>query len=184
MGLCWHDYERSVFGGDPRRVDAYAGLGNTQSIAVGRLAYVLGVHGPTILVDTACSASLVTVHLACQSLRLRETDLVLAGGVNLMISPLSTIFCCKIRMLSPTNRCHTFDAAADGYTRGEGCGVVVLKRFRDAISDGDNILALIRGSAVNHNGPSSGLTVPNRRAQQQLIQQALSSGKVDPLQVS
>ena len=184
IGLSWHDYERELVGIDPLRLDSYAGLGNSQSIAVGRLAYVLGVHGPTTLVDTACSASLVAVHLACQSLRLGEADLVLAGGVNLMISPLSTIFCCKIRALSPTGRCHTFDAAADGYVRGEGGGVVVLKRWRDAIADGDNILALIRGSAINHDGPSSGLTVPNRRAQERVIVQALANGKVNPEQVS
>ena len=182
-GLSWHDYERLVFGIDPERLDAYAGMGNTQSIAIGRLAFFLGSHGPATLLDTACSASLVSVHYACQSLRTGESDMALAGGVNLMISPMSTLFCCKIKALSPTGLCHTFDNAADGYVRGEGCGIVVLKRLSDAQRDGDNILAIIRGSAVNHDGPSSGLTVPNRRSQELVIRSALASGKVDPLSV-
>ncbi|MGZ2749831.1 type I polyketide synthase [Burkholderia stagnalis] len=179
MGVSWHDYERLAFGRDPRRVDAYAGLGNTPSIAAGRLAYVLGVEGPTMLVDTACSASLVAVHEACQSLRMGECDMALAGGVALMLSPLSTVFCCKIRALSPTGRCHTFDAAADGYLRGEGAGVIVLKRLSDAHANGDRILAVIRGTAINHDGASSGLTVPNGRAQERLLEAALNDAGVD-----
>jgi len=184
MGLSWHDYERNVIGMNPERLDAYAGMGNTQSIAVGRLAFVLGAHGPTMQVDTACSASLTAVHLACQSLRFREARMVAAGGANLMISPMSTIFCCTIRALSPESRCKTFDASADGYARGEGCGVVVLKRLSDAVADGDHIRAVIRGSAINHDGPSSGLTVPNRRAQKRVIERALENARVDPLEVS
>ncbi|MGG1944880.1 type I polyketide synthase [Trinickia sp. NRRL B-1857] len=179
MGVSWHDYERLAFGRDPRRVDAYAGLGNTPSIAAGRLAYVLGVEGPTMLVDTACSASLVAVHEACQSLRMGECDMALAGGVALMLSALSTVFCCKIRALSPTGRCHTFDAAADGYLRGEGAGVIVLKRLDDARANGDRILAVIRGTAINHDGASSGLTVPNGRAQERLLEAALKDAGVE-----
>ncbi|MGI9628139.1 MAG: type I polyketide synthase, partial [Longimicrobiales bacterium] len=184
MGLSWHDYERNVFGMNPDRLDAYAGMGNTPSIAAGRLAFVFGAHGPTMQVDTACSASLVAVHLACQSLRIGETRMAAAGGVNLMISPLSTVFCCKIKALSADSRCKTFDASADGYARGEGCGVVVLKRLSHALEDGDNIRAVIRGTAINHDGPASGLTVPNRRAQQRVIEAALANGRVDPLDVS
>ena len=184
MGLSWHDYERNVIGMNPERLDAYAGMGNTQSIAVGRLAFVLGAHGPTMQLDTACSASLTAVHLACQSLRLEECRMVAAGGANLMISPLSTIFCSKIRALSPDSRCKTFDISADGYARGEGCGAVVLKRLSDAVADGDHIRAVIRGSAINHDGPASGLTVPNRRSQKWLIEGALRNSRVDPLQVS
>lgn len=183
IGFSWHDYERNAYGMNPERLDAYSAMGNTQSIAVGRLAFVLGAHGPTILLDTACSSSLVSVHAACQSLRRGETRMALAGGVNLMISPLSTIFCCKIKALAPDSRCKTFDASADGYARGEGCGVVVLKRLDDAIADGDHIRAVIRGTAINHDGPSSGLTVPNRGAQQQVIESALKDGGVDPLDV-
>jgi acyl transferase domain-containing protein len=135
-------------------------------------------------INTACSSSLVTVHLACQSLRLGECNLALAGGVNLLLSPELHITMCKFKALAADGRCKTFDAAADGFVRGEGCGVVVLKRLSDAVADGDNILALIRGSAVNHDGPSGGLTVPNGPAQQALISQALANAGVHSSQVS
>jgi acyl transferase domain-containing protein/NADPH:quinone reductase-like Zn-dependent oxidoreductase/acyl carrier protein len=173
VGLSWHDYERVACANDPRAVDAYSGMGNTGSIAAGRIAYVLGLHGPTMVVDTACSASLTAIHQACLSLRVGESDLALAGGVSLMLSPLSTIFCCKIRALSPSGRSYTFDERADGYARGEGCGMLLLKRLADAERDGDRIQAVIRGSAINHDGPSSGLTVPNGTAQERLLEAAL-----------
>ena len=115
-------------------------------------------------IDTSCSASLVAIHMACQSLRLGETSLALAGGANVMCAPEITIALSKGRMLAADGRCKTFDAAANGYARGEGCGIVVLKRLSDAKRDGDRILALIRGSAVNQDGKSGGLTVPNGRA--------------------
>lgn len=165
-------------------MDAYTGTGNLMSVAAGRLAYVLGCHGPTLTVDTACSSSLVTVHLACQSLRQAECAMALAGGVNLLLTPHHSVMQSRARMLSPDGRCKTFDAAADGMSRGEGCGIVVLKRLADAVADGDTILAVIRGSAVNHDGRSSGLTVPNGRAQVQVIRQALENGGVNPAQVS
>ena len=185
VGLSLDDYsERSVFSGDPSLIDAYAALGNFRSVAAGRIAYILGLQGPTMQVDTACSSSLLSVHLACQSLRSRECNLALAGGVNVMLSPGTTIGFCKLRALSADGHCKTFDAAADGYSRGEGCGVVVLKRLSDAVTDGDNIQALIRGTAVNHDGPSSGLTVPNEQAQEELIRQALRNGKVEGHQIS
>ena len=120
-------------------------------------------------VDTACSSSLVAVHLASQSLRLRECNVALAAGVNLILSPEMTINLCKARMLSPDGRCKTFDEAANGFVRSEGCAVIVLKRLSDALANNDNILALIRGSAVNQDGQSSGLTVPNRMAQEAVI---------------
>ncbi|MDJ0573938.1 MAG: beta-ketoacyl synthase N-terminal-like domain-containing protein [Xenococcaceae cyanobacterium MO_234.B1] len=185
VGLSLDDYlERSVFSGDPSLIDAYAALGNFRSVAAGRIAYILGLQGPTMQVDTACSSSLVSVHLACQSLRNRECNLAVAGGVNVMLSPGTTIGFCKLRALSADGHCKTFDADADGYSRGEGCGVVVLKRLSDALADGDKIQALIRGTAVNHDGPSSGLTVPNEQAQEELIRQALRNGKVEGHQIS
>ena len=183
IGISTHDYEKQIFS-DANHIDAYTGLGSAPSMSAGRLAYLLGVHGPTLQLDTACSSSLLAIHLAVMSLRASECDMALAGGVNLMLSPLPTIFFCKTRALSPDGRCKTFDASADGYSRGEGCGVVVLKRLSDALRDKDNILALIRGSAVNHDGPSSGLTVPNRRAQESLIRQALKNGKIEPHLIS
>lgn len=154
-------------------VDLYVGTGNANNIAAGRLSYVLGLQGPTLALDTACSSSLVAVHLACRSLRAGESDLALAGGVNLMLAPDATIMMCKTRALAFDDRCKTFDKAADGYVRSEGGGILVLKRLSAAQADGDNILAIIRGSAINHDGRSSGLTVPNGLAQQRVIQAAL-----------
>ncbi|MFY1632298.1 SDR family NAD(P)-dependent oxidoreductase [Solwaraspora sp. WMMB335] len=168
---------------DPTIIDTYYGTGGIGSAVAGRLSYLLGLQGPSLMVDTACSSSLVAVHLACRSLRSGESDLALAGGVNLMIIPESYIFLSRAKALSPDGRCKTFDASADGYGRGEGCGVVVLKRLSDARRDGDRVLAVIRGSAVNHDGPSSGLTVPNGLAQQELIRTALADAGISPSDV-
>src|SRR5262245_23849258 len=148
--------------GDTR--DIYGTTGNSLSIAAGRIAYVLGLQGPCMAVDTACSSSLVATHLALKSLRSRECNVALVAGVNLMLTPDVTIATGKGRMLAFDGRCKTFDAAADGYVRGEGCGVVVLKRLADALAANDVILAVIRGSAVNQDGRSSGLTAPNGAA--------------------
>jgi acyl transferase domain-containing protein/NADPH:quinone reductase-like Zn-dependent oxidoreductase len=167
----------------PDRIDAYFTSGNVLSVAAGRLSYTLGLTGPSVSVDTACSSSLVATHLACQSLRRRECELALAGGVGLLLAPEPYINFCKAQMLAPDGRCKTFDAAADGYVRGEGCGVIVLKRLSDAMANGDHVLAVIRGSAVNQDGPSGGLTVPNGPAQQRVIRQALASAGLHPDQV-
>src|SRR6185369_12392165 len=140
----------------------------------------LNLSGPSLALDTACSSSLVTVHLACQSLRRRETDVALAGGINLILSPEMTLALTKAHMMAADGRCKTFDAAADGYVRGEGCGMVVLKRLSDALADGDRILAVIRGTAVNQDGRSSGLTAPNGAAQEVLLRTALQDAGVEP----
>src|SRR5271166_1010620 len=161
-------------------IDAYLSTGIPHSTAVGRISYLLGLRGPSVAVDTACSSSLVAVHLACQSLRLRESDLALAGGTQLNLSPFTSIALSKWSALSPDGRCKTFDAGADGFVRGEGCGVVVLKRLSDALGDGDRVLAVVRGSAVNQDGASSGQTVPNGPAQQALLRQALASSRLQP----
>ncbi|MBG1266945.1 type I polyketide synthase [Nostoc sp. WHI] len=185
VGIGQNDYAQlQMYSGNHQDINPYAGTGNGFAFASGRLSYILGLQGPNLAVDTACSASLVGVHLACQSLRAGECELALVGGVHLILSPEITIFLCKARVLSPDGRCKTFDASANGYGRGEGCGVVVLKRLSDAVANGDRILALIRGSAVNHDGQSSGLTVPNKQAQQALIYQALANAKVEPSQIS
>lgn len=185
VGIMTSDYANlQIKFGDPNQIDAYTGTGQGWCFAAGRLSYGLGLHGPCMALDTACSSALVATHLACQSLRLGECDLALAGGVNLMLSPESTICASKIRALSPTGRCRTFDAAADGYVRGEGCGILVLKRLSQAMRDGDNVLAVIRGSAVNHDGPSGGLTVPNGMAQQAVIRKALANARIKPADVS
>lgn len=153
-----------------------AGVGH--SMVSGRISYVLGLQGPSISIDTACSSSLVAVHLACQALRNRDCDLALAGGVNLILAPDFTIAFQQTQMLSHDGRCRTFDADASGFSRGEGCGVVVLKRLSDAVRDGDRILAVVKGSAVNQDGPSSGLTAPNGPAQEAVIRDALRAAGV------
>ncbi|MGK7908956.1 MAG: type I polyketide synthase [Synechococcus sp.] len=184
VGICSSDYSQRLLAQGIDTIDAYMGTGNAHSVAAGRLSYFLGLQGPSLAVDTACSSSLVAIHLACQSLRNCESNLAIAGGVNLLLSPESTVNFAKAHMLAPDGRCKTFDAAADGYIRGEGCGAIVLKRLSDAQQEGDTVLALIRGSAVNQDGRSSGLTVPNGPAQQAVIREALANGNVDPSQVS
>ncbi len=184
VGICFDDYSRLSFNsGDYSSIDAYSSLGNARSIAVGRLAYTMGWLGPTMQLDTACSSSLLGVHLACQSLRNRECNLAVAGGVNLILSPETSIALCKLTALATDGRCKTFDASANGYVRGEGCGIVVLKRLSEALAEGNRIYALIRGSAVNHDGHSNGLTAPNGNAQEALIRQALNNARVEPSQI-
>jgi acyl transferase domain-containing protein/SAM-dependent methyltransferase len=182
VGICNSDYFR-LLASRPEQIDAYLGTGNAISIAAGRLSYLLGLQGPSLAVDTACSSSLTAVHLAVQSLRAGETDLALAGGVNLILSPEINVNFSKARMMAPDGRCKTFDAAADGYVRGEGCGLVVLKRLADAVAAGDDVLAVIRGTAVNQDGRSGGLTVPNGPAQEAVVRQALADAGVAPHEV-
>ena len=165
--------------GDVNRFDMYFASGIARSVAAGRISYVLGLHGPSLSIDTACSSSLVAVHTACLHLRAGECRAALAGGVNIILSPEVTMALSRGHMIAADGRCKTFDAAADGFVRAEGCGIVVLKKLSDAVADGDNILALIRGSAVNQDGRSSGLTVPNGPAQEAVIRQALANGRVE-----
>ena len=157
----------------PAQVDAWSNTGGAMSIIANRLSYFLDLRGPSVAVDTACSSSLVAIHLACQSLRTRESDLALAGGVNLMLSPAVFRGFDQAGALSPTGRCRAFDAAADGFVRGEGAGVVVLKRLTDAQRDGDRVLAVICGSAVNQDGRSNGLMAPNPAAQMAVLRAGL-----------
>ena len=179
VGICHSDYFDLELR-SREQIDAFAGTGGALSIAANRLSYLLNLRGPSLAVDTACSSSMVAVHLACQSLRRGESDMAIAGGVNLILVPDATIAFCKAQLLSPDGRCKTFDADADGYVRGEGCGLLVLKRLSDALSAGNPILALIRGSAVNHNGQSNGLSAPSGLAQQDVIRDALRDAQVAP----
>jgi acyl transferase domain-containing protein/SAM-dependent methyltransferase/acyl carrier protein len=184
IGITSHDYAQLLgTGGDVPELDAYHITGNALNAAAGRLSFALGFQGPSMAIDTACSSSLVAVHLACRSLSNRECSMALAGGVNLTLSPVASIALSKARVLSQSGQCKAFDAAADGMGRSEGCGVVVLKRLSDALRDGDNILASIAGSAINQDGPSSGLTVPNGPSQEALIRRALANAKITPAQV-
>ncbi|MGH3971697.1 MAG: type I polyketide synthase, partial [Mycobacterium sp.] len=182
VGVTTSDYYWLAMSGDsrPEAIDPYLVFGNAANFAAGRLSYFFGVHGPAVVMDTACSSSLVTIHLACQSLRRRETDQAVAAGVNLILSPENNIACSRWGMLAPDGQCKTFDAAANGYVRSEGCGAVVLKRLSDALRDGDSVWAVVRGSAVNQDGPSSGQTVPNGPAQQAVLRQALAASRLQP----
>ncbi|MGD1920605.1 MAG: beta-ketoacyl synthase N-terminal-like domain-containing protein, partial [Pleurocapsa sp.] len=183
IGMSSSDYSqlRFHYGVD---VDAYAGTGNAHSIAANRLSYIFDLKGPSLAVDTACSSSLVAIHLASLSLKTGECDKAIAGGVNLMLSPELTQTFSMAGMMAEDGRCKTFDADADGYVRGEGCGVVILKRLADARTDGDRILAVIKGSAINQDGKSNGLTAPNGLSQQSVIRRALANAGVDSTEIS
>lgn|GEM_PF-6138801 len=155
-------------------LSAYSITGNVLNLIPGRVAYTFDFKGPSISIDTACSSSLVAIHYACQSLKNREVDYALAGGVNILLNPDSNITLCKARALSPDGQCKTFDKTADGYVRAEGCGVLFLKRLTDALQDKDPVLAVIKASAVNNDGKSAGLTVPNGKSQEEVMLKALS----------
>lgn len=185
VGMSTHDYASLQLSRDGLdNLDAYYVSGTVASVAAGRLSYALGLTGPSMVVDTACSSSLVALHLACQSLRQGECRQALAGGVGLLLSPEYSINFTKARMLSPQGRCKTFDAQADGYVRGEGCGVVVLKPQTAALQDGDRIYGVIRATAVNQDGAGAGLTVPNGLSQENVMREALAQAQLDGNQIS
>ena len=168
----------------PGNVDPYGSTGAAHSIVANRVSYWLDLRGPSMAIDTACSSSLVAVHQACQSLRSGETDLALAGGVNLILLEAATTAFDRLGILSPRARCRVFDAAADGIARGEGVGVVVLKRLADAERDGDRIMAVVRGSGVNQDGASNGLTAPNGAAQVALLRKVWSESGISGSQLA
>ncbi|WP_433709277.1 type I polyketide synthase [Nocardia sp. CA-084685] len=164
-------------------MSGYTGTGTAHSFGAGRLSYLLGLRGPSLAVDTACSSSLVAVHLAIRSLRTGESSLALAGGVNLVLDEAVTEMISDLQALSPDGRCRSFDARANGFVRGEGCGIVVLKRLSDALADGDRVLAVLQGSAMNSDGRSAGLTAPNPLAQRDLLRQAFADAQVRPVDI-
>ena len=180
IGICSNDYATlQAKQNDETQINAYLGTGNSMSVAAGRIAYTLGLQGPTLSVDTACSSSLVAVHLACQSLKQGEINLAIVGGVNLILSPDNTITFTKAHMLAPMAIVKPLMNAADGYVRGEGCGIVILKRLSDAKKDNDTILAIIKGSAVNQDGASSGLNRAQWRGSRSGDSPSLVSGASD-----
>ncbi|RAA09406.1 non-ribosomal peptide synthetase, partial [Ralstonia pseudosolanacearum] len=182
IGISTHDYE-SLQDRAGSELSVYSATGNAGSIVANRLSYFLDLRGPSLAIDTACSSSLVAVHAACQSLRDGESMLALAGGVNLVLSTLSSEPFARAGMLSPDGRCKAFDASANGYVRGEGCGVVVLKRLSDALRDGDPVRAVILGSAVMQDGRGNGLIAPNGSAQAAVVRQALARARLRPEQI-
>ena len=180
LGMTNGDYAQLQMNAqDPALLDVHYASGAAHSIASGRLSYLLGLKGPSLTVDTACSSSLVAIHLACQALRSGECSMAIAGGVNIILSPETTVALSQAHMLAPDGRSKAFDDRADGFARAEGCGLVVLKPLRHAQADGDRILAVLRGSAVNQDGASSSLTAPNGPSQEELMREALANaGKV------
>jgi len=179
VGISTNDYLQKQVQSQPlTTIDAYLATGNAHSVAAGRISYLLGLHGPAIAVDTACSSSLVAVHLACESIRSGACDMALAGGVGILLCLENYISLSKARMMAQDGRCKTFDAAADGFVRSEGCGMVVLKRLSTAVAAGDRIMAVIRGSACNQDGRSNGITAPNGPAQQAVLRAALANAGI------
>lgn len=179
VGACNGDYYHMLLADGLENVDMYLATGNAHSVISGRVSYTFGLQGPSISVDTACSSSLVAIHYAVRSLRSGECRMALAGGVNALLSPDVTITLSRAKMMAADGRCKAFDAAADGFVRSEGCGVVVLKRLEDAQADGDNILAVIRGSAINQDGRSNGLTAPNGPSQVAVMRAALADAGLE-----
>ncbi|ROO62099.1 phosphopantetheine binding protein [Micromonospora sp. Llam0] len=184
VGLMAAEYGERFTATDPDRLDPYFGTGGGHCFAAGRISYALGLRGPAVTLDTACSSSLVALHSAARSLRSGECRYALVGGANLIFSPRLMVSLCQSRALAPDGRSKPFTAAADGYGRGEGVATVVLMRLADAVAEGRPVLAVVRGSAVNHDGASSGLTVPNGPAQQEVIRAALRDAGADPAEVS
>ncbi|MEU4224796.1 beta-ketoacyl synthase N-terminal-like domain-containing protein [Nonomuraea sp. NPDC026600] len=179
VGVCTGDYGHRLLEDLPD-IEAWTGIGAAACAVANRVSYALDLRGPSMAVDTACSASLVAVHLAVQALRSGETDVALAGGVNLILSPGETLTLDAAGTLAPDGRSKSFDAAADGYGRGEGAAVVVLKRLADAVRDGDRILATIRGSAVNQDGRTAGIMAPCGQAQEHVMRRALRQAGIEP----
>jgi acyl transferase domain-containing protein len=183
IGISHSDHDRMLYR-DRTRIDGNNGPNTYHCFAANRLSYFLKLRGPSMAVDTACSSSLAAIHLACQSLNAGESDLALAGGVNLNLSPDEFIALSFLGVLSADNQSKTFDASAEGYVRSEGCGIVALKRMEDALQSGDPILAVIRGSALNHNGLSNGITAPSGLAQEEVLGRALRVAGIEPAEVS
>jgi myxalamid-type polyketide synthase MxaD len=177
-----NDYDHLLFQ-DLCRAEAFSGSGTANSIVANRISYFLDLRGPSLALDTACSGSLVAIHLACESLRKGESALALAGGVNLNLMPKSNVFFSKAGALSPVGRCKTFDASADGMVRSDGAGIVVLKRLSQAREDGDPIVAVIRATAVNHDGRSNGIMAPNGEAQIAVLRTAYARAGISPTAV-
>jgi acyl transferase domain-containing protein/acyl carrier protein len=185
VGITSADYQLFRFADpDDAGADAYACTGANHSIAANRISYLLDLNGPSVAIDTACSASMTAVHLACASLRAGESTLALAGGVNVILSPVVARCFSEAGVLSPDGRCMAFDAAANGYVRGEGAAMVTLKPLARAFADGDRVYAVIRGSAVNNDGRTNGLMAPSRAAQEAVLRVACAAAGVEPAAVS
>jgi len=184
IGISSSDYSMNhIASGEPSKIMANSLTGVTFSTASGRLSYLFDFQGPSVTVDTACSSSMVALHLAIRSLRDKESDMAIVGGVNLMLAPETCIALSKLKALSVDGLSKAFDETADGYGRGEGCGILILKRLSEAEKANNPILAVVKGSAVNHDGMSNGMTAPNAVTQQKVIQKALEQADISPDEV-
>ncbi len=179
MGSMWSDYAR-LTSGDEAVVAAYTAIGQNTSIISARVSYFLDFRGPSLTVNTACSSWAVAIHMACESVLSGESEMALAGGVHVIASPQSTVAMTKFGAMNPAGQCRAFDASANGYVRGEGAGVVVLKPLSRAIAHGDRIYCVIRGSAINNDGHSNGLTAPNPDAQRAVLREAYAAADLEP----
>lgn len=181
MGVCGNDYiTRSMHSGDPEAINVHSGTGTAFSVVSGRISYQLGLQGPSVTLDTACSSSSVAIHLACRAIQNGDASMAVAGGINLILDPSTHLYFSRIRALATDGQCKTFDASADGMVRSEGCGVIVLKKLSEALRDKDQVLGVLYGSAVNQDGNSNGLTAPNGPSQVSVIQQALANAEISP----
>jgi acyl transferase domain-containing protein len=183
FGASSNDYALEIGALADADLDGYLAAGLIHAAVSGRLSYFLGLRGPSMTLDTACSASLVALHLAVEGLRRRECDFALCGGVNAIHHPRSSVLLSDMQALAEDGRCKTFDESADGYGRADGCGVLVLKRLSDATRDGDTVLAIVRGTAVRQDGESAGLTAPNGIAQEALLRAALAAAQLEPADI-
>jgi len=183
VGISSNDYVKALLDSESE-INIYTGTGNSHSIAANRLSYIFNLQGPSLAIDTACSSSLVAVHYACESILREESDMAIAGGVNVTLLNEITQAFHSAHMLSPDGRCKTFDVSANGYVRGEGCGVIILKKLSEAIKDKDNVIAVIKGSAINQDGKSNGLTAPNGPAQKKVIERAINKAGITTQHIS
>jgi len=179
IGISLNEYSQLQLD-DPSMITSHSGTGNALSIAANRISYFFNFHGPSMAIDTACSSSLTAVHLACQSIRSGECKMALAGGVNIILTPVHSIAFTKAGVLAPDGRCKTFDASANGYVRGEGGGVIVLKSLSSALADGDPIHSLILGSAIGQDGRTNGLMAPSQEGQEQMLREAYKAAGILP----
>lgn len=185
IGISTNEYTATqLYSGDYKKIDAYALTGTCFSTCCGRISYTFGFEGPCLAVDTACSSSLTALQVACQSLKGRQTDTAVVGGINLMLTPAPNIGFSKLQATSPEGHCKSFDDSADGYGRSEGAGVIIIKRLEDAERDNDKIFGVIRAAAINQDGKSNGLTAPNGAAQEKIIKKALKEAGIDAGMVS
>ncbi|MBF0099469.1 MAG: acyltransferase domain-containing protein [Desulfobacterales bacterium] len=183
VGITQNDYGDMQMGGSLEGIKAYTGTGSGHCFAAGRIAFIFGFNGPTFSVDTACSSSMVAMYQACLSLRNGDCDIAIVAGTHLILTPAMQVFLSKTQAFSPDGRCFTFDERANGFVNGEGMAVVVLCRKSLALERGDTIHALICSSSINHDGPSSGITVPNEAAQEALMREALAKANLTPADI-